>query len=64
MTAATEDSALSSDEQEMPRLLRLLKTAGKLPEFLATFRTQLAGCEVAHAKPDLNIVRNAREPTR
>lgn len=43
MTAAIEDSALSSDEQEMLRLLRLLKAAGKLTEFLATFRAHLAG---------------------
>jgi hypothetical protein len=43
MTAAIENSALSGDEEKFLRLLRLLKTAGKLPEFLATFRAHLAG---------------------
>lgn len=64
MTAAIEHSAVNRDEEEFLRLWRLLKAAGKLPGFLATFRTHLAGCEVARANPDLKIVRNAREPPR
>jgi len=42
MTAGIEDSALSRDEQEMLRLLRLLKASGKWPEFLATLSAHFA----------------------
>jgi hypothetical protein len=35
--------APTDDEAEFLELLRQLKAAGKLPEFLATFRMRLAG---------------------
>jgi hypothetical protein len=39
--SVTHTSELN-DEAEFLRLLRLLKVAGKMPEFLATLRTLLA----------------------
>jgi|GEM_PF-6466384 len=39
--SVTHAPALSDEEVEFVRLLRLLKACGKLPEFLATFRTHL-----------------------
>ena len=40
--SVTHTTALSDEKAEMMRLLRLLKAAGKLPEFLATWHTHLA----------------------
>lgn len=40
--SVTHTPELSDEEVEFLRLLRDLKAAGKLPEFLATWRTCLA----------------------
>ena len=40
--SVTHTPELNDEEAEMLRLLRLLKAAGKLPEFLATWRAHLA----------------------